>query len=126
MKKLLLSCMCIGLAILGCACTVRSDKRISDKVINDRKAAYEKYLEEAYPGETFTVEVWQEYGTDIGPAGLPDYEGYLIRQVITDAGGNRFQIHDYGNGKYSDDRQKVLDGWIRYDEKGEPDLRPRD
>lgn len=102
-----------------CSCTIKSDRPISDKVINERKEAYENYLKETYPDESFTVEIWQEYGTDIGGAGLPDYEGYLIRQVITDSRGNRFQIHEYSKGEYSDDYQKVLDGWIRYDEKGE-------
>ncbi len=52
---------------------------------------FEKYLKEEYPGETFTVKVWQEYAKDIGPAGLPDYEGYLIRQVVIDSKGNWFK-----------------------------------
>ena len=49
---------------------------------------------------------------------MPDYEGYLIRQVITDSEGNRFKITKYSNGDLVDDYQKVLDGTIRYDEKG--------
>ena len=118
-EKAALLFLCIFLMLTLCSCTIKSNKKISEKVLTDRKAAYEKYLEETYPDETFTVEVWQEYGTDIGPAGLPDYEGYLIRQVITDSKGNRFQIHEYDKGKYSDDYQKVLDGWIQYDENGE-------
>ena len=118
-KRLVIFSIFIFLTMSLCSCVIRSDKKISDKVLSDRKEAYEKYLKETYPDETFTVEVWQEYGTDIGPAGLPDYEGYMIRQVITDSAGNRFQIHEYGNGEYSDDYQKVLDGWIQYDENGE-------
>ena len=115
----------ICLCLLMCSCTIRSDKEISEDVIEERKEAFEKYLEETYPDETFTVEVWQEYGKDIGPAGLPDYEGYLIKQVITDSKGNRFQIHIYDDG-YGDDYQKVLDGWIEYDEKGELILTHKD
>lgn len=118
-KKYFLLLICICMITSLCACTIKSNRKISEKVLTDRKAAYEKYLKETYPDETFTVKVWQEYGTDIGPAGLPDYEGYLIKQVVIDSKGNRFQIHEYGNGEYSDDRQKVLDGWIQYDENGE-------
>ena len=92
---------------------------ISEKVLNDRKAEYEQYLAETYPGQTFTVEVWQEYGETIGAAGLPDYEGYLIRQVITDSEGNHFQISTYPKGEHSDDYQDVLDGKIHYNEKGQ-------
>lgn len=117
--KIIFLCLIMTLLMPLCACTIHSNKPISDKVLNDRKEAFEEYLKETYPDETFTVKVWQEYGTDIGGAGLPDYEGYLIRQVIIDSDGNKFQIHDYGNGEYSDDRQKVLDGWIEYDDKGE-------
>ena len=109
----------ICLCLLMCSCTIRSDKEISEDVIEERKEAFEKYLEETYPDETFTVEVWQEYGKHGGAAGLPDYEGYLIKQVITDSKGNRFKIHELSEGEYSDDYQKVLDGWIEYDEKGE-------
>ncbi len=121
-KKLFIGiCLCL----LMCSCTIRSDKEISEDVIEERKEAFEKYLEETYPDETFTVEVWQEYGNRGGAAGLPDYEGYLIKQVITDSKGNRFQIHIYDDG-YDDDYQKVLDGWISYDEKGELILTHRD
>ena len=118
-SKFLVSAFCLCLMLALCSCRIKSDKPISEKVLSDRKAAYENYLAETYPDETFTVEVWQEYGEDIGPAGLPDYEGYLIRQVVTDSKGNRFQVHEISKGEYSDDYQKVLDGWIQYDEKGE-------
>ena len=118
-SKFLVSAFCLCLMLALCSCRIKSDKPISEKVLSDRKAAYENYLAETYPDETFTVEVWQEYGEDIGPAGLPDYEGYLIRQVVTDSRGNRFQVFEVDGGKYSDDYQKVLDGWIQYDEKGE-------
>lgn len=118
-SKFLVSAFCLCLMLALCSCRIKSDKPISEKVLSDRKAAYENYLAETYPDETFTVEVWQEYGEDIGPAGLPDYEGYLIRQVVTDSKGNRFQVYEISKGEYSDDYQKVLDGWIQYDEKGE-------
>lgn len=118
-SKFLVSAFCLCLMLALCSCRIKSDKPISEKVLSDRKAAYENYLAETYPDETFTVEVWQEYGENIGPAGLPDYEGYLIRQVVTDSKGNRFQVHEISKGEYSDDYQKVLDGWIQYDEKGE-------
>ena len=48
-----------------CSCTIKSHRKISEKVLTDRKAAYENYLKETYPDETFTVKVWQEYGKDI-------------------------------------------------------------
>ena len=118
-NKIIFICMCIFILSSLSACTIKSDKKISDKKINSRKTAHEEYLKETYPDETFTVEVWQEYGEDIGPAGLPDYEGYLIRQVVTDSRGNRFQVFEVDGGKYSDDYQKVLDGWIEYDENGQ-------
>ena len=76
-------------------------------------------MNETYPDETFTIELWQEYGETTGPAGLPDYEGYLVRQVITDSKGNRFKIFTRNPGVYSDDYKKVLDGTVHYDEKGE-------
>ncbi|MBR0393361.1 MAG: hypothetical protein IJK38_13670, partial [Oscillospiraceae bacterium] len=104
-SKALISVVCICLLLSLCSCTIKSDRKISEKVLSDRKAAYENYLKETYPDETFTVEVWQEYGEDIGPAGLPDYEGYLIRQVVTDSRGNRFQVFEVDGGKYSDDYQ---------------------
>ena len=102
-SKFLVSAFCLCLMLALCSCRIKSDKPISEKVLSDRKAAYENYLAETYPDETFTVEVWQEYGEDIGPAGLPDYEGYLIRQVVTDSRGNRFQVFEVDGGKYSDD-----------------------
>ena len=110
-------CICI-LFSLG-ACKIKSDKKMTDKEINNLKAEYEKYLNETYPDETFTIELWQEYGETTGPAGLPDYEGYLVRQVITDSKGNRFKIFTRNPGVYSDDYKKVLDGTVHYDEKGE-------
>ena len=67
-----------------CACSIKSDKKAGEEEINAKKAEFEKYLEDTYPDETFTVEIWQEYGTKTGAAGLPDYEGYMLRQVITD------------------------------------------
>lgn len=63
MKKqiiLLIICTCI-LGALG-ACKIKSDKKISDKEINNLKSEYEKYLNETYPDETFTIDLWQEYG----------------------------------------------------------------
>ena len=111
--------ICIGLLLTLCSCTIRSDKKISEDVLNKRKEAHEKYLKETYPGQEFTVKVWQEYGEDIGGAGLPDYEGYLIKEVVTDSEGNRFKVHGDREGEYYDDYKKVLDGWIEYDEKGD-------
>jgi len=120
MKSKIILCTIFIMSLLSMtACKISSNKPISDNTINNKKTAYENYLKETYPNETFTVNIWQEYGTDIGGAGLPDYEGYMLRQVITDSKGNRFKVFEYGNGKYSDDYQKVLDGTIRYDEKGE-------
>ena len=95
---------------------------MSDRELDDLKSEYEEYLSETYPGETFTIEVWQEYGETTGSAGLPDYEGYLMKQVITDSRGNRFKIFTSGPGKYSDDYRKVLDGTIHYNEKGEQEI----
>ena len=123
MKKriiLLVMCICV-LGTLG-ACKIKSDKKMSDKEINNLKSEYEKYLNETYPDETFTIDLWQEYGETTGPAGLPDYEGYLMRQVITDSKGNRFKISTSNPGVYSDDYQKVLDGMVHYNEKGSPDV----
>ena len=110
---------CVWLLVMLCSCTFKSDKMVSEKTIDDRKVEYEKYLAETYPDKTFTVEVWQEYGKTTGAAGLPDYEGYLIRQVITDSDGNRFQIFTYPKGEHSDDYQDVLDGKKYYNEKGQ-------
>lgn len=111
--------MSVCIMLLMTACTYKSDKKISEKEINSRKKAYEEYLSETYPDKSFTVEVWQEYGNKTGGAGLPDYEGYMIKWVITDKDGNRFKIWGDSKDKYYDDYQKVLDGQIYYNEKGE-------
>ena len=76
-----------------CSCTMKSDKKISEKKIEEQKAEFETYLKKTYPDESFTVQLWQEYGNETGAAGLPDYEGYLLRQVCTDSKGNRFKAH---------------------------------
>ena len=114
---------CLGMILLLmlslCACVIKSNKPISAKKLDNMKTEYENYLKDKYPNETFTVDIWQEYGEDIGGAGLPDYEGYLIRQVVTDSKGNRFKVFEDGTGGYSDDYQLVLDGTIQYDDKGE-------
>ena len=118
-RKTVLFCISVCLLFLLCSCEIKSDKMISEKVLNDRKQEYEKYLAETYPDKEFTVKVWQEYGETIGAAGLPDYEGYLIRQVIIDSEGNCFQIFTYPKGEHSDDYQDVLDGKVHYNEKGQ-------
>ena len=117
--KLVFLCICVGLLISLCSCTIKSDKKISDDVISAQKAEYEKYLNETYPDEKFSVEIWQEYVKKTEGAGLPDYEGYILRQVITDSKGNRFKIFTQSKGKYSDDYQNVLEGKIHYNEKGQ-------
>lgn len=111
----LLLCFCLFFA----SCVMRSDQEYSEEVLNRRRTAYEKYLAETYPEQKFTVEVWQEYGKKGGAAGLPDYEGYLLKHIITDSEGNRFRIYEVNTGKYTDDYQKVLDGTIHYNEKGQ-------
>lgn len=118
-NKIIFICMCICLISSLSACTIKSDKKISDQKINSRKTAYEEYLKETYPDETFKVEVWQEYKKTIGGAGLPDYEGYVYKWVITDKDGNRFKIWGDSKDSYYDDYQKVLDGEIYYNENGE-------
>jgi len=120
MKKII-EILCISLCLLVslCACTIKSDKKMSDEEIQKLKSEYVKYLSETYPEETFTVDVWQEYSETTGGAGLPDYEGYLLRQVITDSEGNRFKIFTKNIGEYSDDYQEVLNGTIHYNEKGQ-------
>ncbi|MCR4785807.1 MAG: hypothetical protein K5847_04035 [Lachnospiraceae bacterium] len=118
-RKITLLVICIGVLCSLCACTVRSNKKISEKTIDARREMYEEYLKEKYPDETFTVNVWQEYAEDIGPAGLPDYEGYLIRQVAIDSKGNCFLVFPGDNGTCTDDYQKVLDGWVHHNEKGQ-------
>ena len=94
---------------------------MSQKELDKMKAEYEEYLKEKYPNETFTVELWEEYGKDAGGGGLPSYEGYLFHSVVTDSKGNHFKIFETGTKgeKYTDDYQKVLDGTIKYDDKGE-------
>ncbi len=119
MKKLSVLIICISLMSLFCACTVHSEKKISEDELNARKEMYEEYLAKTYPDETFTVKVWQEYSKKTGAAGLPDYEGYLFRQVVTDSKGNCFMVYPGDNGTCTDDYQKVLDGWIHYNEKGQ-------
>ncbi len=118
-RKLLLLAAGIGLiASLG-ACTIRNDKEISEDEIDERKEMIEEYLEDKYPDETFKVKVWQEYAEETGGAGLPDYEGYLIRQVVIDSQGNCFMVFPGDNGECTDDYQKVLDGWVHYNKKGQ-------
>ncbi len=118
-RKLLLLAAGIGLiASLG-ACTIRYDKEISEDEIDERKEMFEEYLEDKYPDETFKVKVWQEYAEETGGAGLPDYEGYVIRQVVIDSQGNCFMVFPGDNGECTDDYQKVLDGWVHYNKKGQ-------
>ena len=111
----------VMILITFCSCTIKSDKKMSQDELDDMKAEYEEYLKEEYPNETFTVELWEEYGKDTGGAGLPDYEGYIFHSVITDSKGNHFKIFETGTSgkKYTDDYQKALDGTILYDDKGE-------
>lgn len=119
MKRKLLLAAGIGLiASLG-ACTIRYDKEISEDEIDERKEMFEEYLEDKYPDETFKVKVWQEYAEETGGAGLPDYEGYVIRQVAIDSQGNCFMVFPGDNGECTDDYQKVLDGWVHYNKKGQ-------
>ena len=75
------------------------NKKASEEEINAKKAEFEKYLEETYPDETFTVKIWQVYGESTGGAGLPDYKGNMWRQVITDSKGNRFRIYTSPGGQ---------------------------
>ncbi len=118
-KRIIFLYMCVCLVLSLSACSYKSDKKISEKELNSRKTAYEEYLKKAYPDKTFTVDVWQEYRKVTGGAGLPDYEGYTIRWVITDKNGNRFKIWGDSKDSYYDDYKKVLDGDIYYNEKGE-------
>ena len=105
-------------AMLG-ACTIRYDKEISEDELDERKEMFEEYLEDKYPDETFKVKVWQEYADETGGADLPDYEGYVIRQVVIDSEGNCFMVFPGDNGQCTDDYQKVLDGWVHYNKKGQ-------
>ena len=122
MKKIILL---IGMSLIMlftlCSCTIKSDKKMSQKELDNMKAEYEEYLKEKYPDETFTVKLWEEYGKDAGGGSLPSYEGYLFYSVITDSKGNNFKIFETGTKgeKYTDDYQKVLDGTIKYDDRGE-------
>ena len=50
-RKLTILGMCIGILGLLCACTLRSDKRISEEKIDVRREVFEKYPEEKYPDE---------------------------------------------------------------------------
>lgn len=118
-RKLALLGICIGILGLLSACVIRSDRKISEETIAARREMIENYLEEKYPDQTFTVKVWQEYAKETGSAGLPDYEGYVFRQVVIDAEGNYFMVIPGDNGKCTDDYQKVLDGWVHYNEKGQ-------
>ncbi|MCR5291459.1 MAG: hypothetical protein K6E28_01065 [Eubacterium sp.] len=120
-KAVLLIGMSLMILITFCSCTIKSDKKMSQKELDSMKAEYEEYLKGKYPNETFTVKLWEEYGYDVGGAGLPDYEGYLFHSVITDSRGNHFKIFETGTlkEKYTDDYQEVLNGTIKYDDKGE-------
>ena len=59
--KLAIPAMCSGILCLLSACTIRSDKKISEEKVDARQEMIEEYLEEKYPDKTFTVKVWQEY-----------------------------------------------------------------
>ena len=118
-RKIALLGLLIGLLASLTACTIRSDEKISEEKIEARKKLFEEYLAETYPDKTFTVKVWQEYAKTTGAAGLPDYEGYVYRQVVIDPEGNCFMVFPGDNGKCTDDYQKVLDGWVHYNEKGQ-------
>lgn len=128
MKKIsMITALFICMVLILSACTIKNSKKMSDEEIKKMKEEYEEYLKETYPDESFTVEIWEEYGKTTGGAGLPDYEGYLIRQVITDSKGNRFKIFTSDEGSsifdihrvYSDDYKDVLDGTTYYNEKGQ-------
>lgn len=118
-RKLVVLGICIGMVSSLGACTVKNDKEIGQDVLDARKELFEEYLEETYPDEEFTVKVWQEYAYEVGGAGLPDYEGYVIRSVVIDSEGNCFQVYPGDHNQCSDDYQKVLDGWVHYNEKGQ-------
>ena len=57
---------CLGMILLLmlslCACVIKSNKPISAKKLDNMKTEYENYLKDKYPNETFTVDIWQEYG----------------------------------------------------------------
>lgn len=117
-KRMIFICICIGLMFSLCSCTLRDNKPSSKKELNSIKETYTKYLAEKYPDETFTVDVWQDYEKLTGGAGLPDYEGYVTRHVVTDSKGNRFKIVTKDINKYDDDYQEVLEGKVYYNEQG--------
>lgn len=119
MKRFIIIFVCLCMLVSLCSCTMKSDKKISEKKIEEQKTEFENYLKKTYPDESFTVELWQEYGKETGAAGLPDYEGYLLRQVCTDSKGNRFKVFVVKKGEYSDDYRDVLNGKIHYNEKGQ-------
>ena len=60
-RRLIYLSVCVSVLISLSACTIRSNSKLSDDEIDDMIEEYEEYLEETYPDETFTVEVWQEY-----------------------------------------------------------------
>ncbi|MCR5283628.1 MAG: hypothetical protein K6E18_09680 [Lachnospiraceae bacterium] len=118
-RKLAILGICMVMLGMLSACTIRSDQKISEEQIEARRELFEKYLENKYPDQAFTVKVWQEYAHETGAAGLPDYEGYVFRQVVIDSEGNCFMVFPGDNGSCTDDYQKVLDGWVHYNEKGQ-------
>ena len=124
-KKISLLMFGIVLLFSMSACVIKSNKEINQEELHNIKTEYENYLKETYPDETFTVDVWQEYGKGTS-TGLPDYEGYLLRHIVTDSKGNRFKVYKSEEGpltnlkvRYSDDYQAVLDGRKHYNEKGQ-------
>ena len=71
MKKVIqLLGISVIILITLCSCTIKSDKKMSQNELDSMKAEYEEYLKEKYPNETFTVELWEEYGKDTGGAGI--------------------------------------------------------
>ena len=117
-KRLYFLGICVLLLVSLCSCKITSNKKISDKKMESQKKEYEEYLAEKYPDEKFTVNVWQEYRNQTGGAGLPDYEGYVMRHVVIDSKGNRFRISTLNIGEYSDDYEDVLNGDKYYNEEG--------
>ena len=131
-SRILLLGFCIFLLILSCACTIKSNKKIDQKELDSLKTEFEDYLKATYPNETFTVDIWTEYGTG-STVGLPDFEGDMLRHIVTDSKGNRFRVYKSVEGsllnpkvRYSDDYQLVLDGRQEYNEKGQTVLRDDD
>ena len=62
MKKVI---MLIGISLIMlitlCSCTVKSDKKMSQKELDNMKAEYAEYLKGKYPNETFDIKIWEEY-----------------------------------------------------------------